>query len=353
MWRLPRTFKLVRPVARRAIASQKTSGSSARGRAVPSTGTTHRSARRKMGPARKPGRPVPARKTPIAAPTTASSRARARRGRLHARKGRRRRLRAGPEPVRPIGTYCGTAGRCVDLPTVGQSCAGNAGEGTFCVNGVCNPLTSLCVPFLSAGQTCSGTACQCDGFNTQCAPSGVCLPTCAPGSACGAPGQVCCAQNLCNAGLACNGATCGVAPPGTDGGRDAHVSTGIAITPNATGYLRRDQRGRGRRRAGGRRETTTIRPERPGRATVRRQALPTPSARRSPRRRRDSRSFRIRPQPQMCTRGIAAQVLAGDGGTPAYSVIWGNIDRLRSPTIHGPDAERHDKGTVRCPRPTG
>ena len=34
------------------------------------------------------------------------------------------------------GAYCGTANKCVDLPVIGQSCVGNAGEGTYCANGV-------------------------------------------------------------------------------------------------------------------------------------------------------------------------------------------------------------------------
>ena len=222
------------------------------------------------------------------------------------------------------GAYCGAASKCVDLPAVGQSCAGNSGEGTFCANGVCNPLTSLCDAYQGAGETCNGPTGQCDGFNTQCGPSGVCLPACAPGSACGAPGQICCAQNLCNAGLTCNGTTCGVAPPGIDGGRDAHVSTGIAITPNAMGvfdgsnaagvlgawwattddYDFRGTPGTGSCPMAGftDAECSSIATPTPGKPF-----LPNPTG------------------TGMCTSGIAAQVLAGDGGAPAYSVIWGSI----------------------------
>ena len=222
------------------------------------------------------------------------------------------------------GAYCGAASKCVDLPAVGQSCAGNAGEGTFCANGVCNPLTSLCDAYQGAGETCNGPTGQCDGFNTQCGPSGVCLPACAPGSACGAPGQICCAQNLCNAGLTCNGTTCGVAPPGVDGGRDAHVSTGIAITPNAMGvfdgsnaagvlgawwattddYDFRGTPGTGSCPMAGftNAECSSIATPTPGKPF-----LPNPTG------------------TGMCTSGVAAQVLAGDGGAPAYSVIWGSI----------------------------
>ena len=221
-------------------------------------------------------------------------------------------------------TYCGAANRCVDLPVVGQSCAGNAGEGTACTNGVCNPVTSLCVPFLSAGETCNGPAGQCDGFNTQCGLSGVCLPSCAPGSACGGSGQICCAQNLCNAGLTCNGTTCTVAPLVTDGGRDAHVSSGVAITPNAMGYFD------GSNPAGvvgawwatgddydftGTPGTGTCPMAGFPNSECSSIATPTPG-----------QPFIPNPTGAgMCTSGVAAQVLAGDGGAPAYSVIWGNM----------------------------
>ena len=241
-----------------------------------------------------------------------------------------------------FGAYCGATNKCVDLPTVGQSCAGNAGEGRSCANGVCNSLTSLCVPFLAAGQTCTGEDSQCDGFNTQCGSSGVCLPTCAPGSACGGPGQICCEQSLCNAGLACNGTTCGVALPGTDGGRDTHVSTGIAITPNAMGYFDGTNAagvlgawwatgddydssgtpGKGDCPTAGftNSQCSSIAAPTPGQPFV---PGPTNSA--------------------MCTTGIGAQVIAGDGGAPAYSVIWGNIIAfdLDNP---GPDASATTKG---------
>ena len=239
-----------------------------------------------------------------------------------------------------FGAYCGTTNRCVDLPILGQSCAGNAGEGRSCANGVCNSLTSLCVPFLTAGETCNGPTSQCDGFNTQCGSSGVCLPACAPGSACGAPGQICCAQNLCNAGLACSGTTCGVAPPGTDGGSDARVSTGIAITPNAMGYFD------GTNAAGvvgawwatgddydstGTPGTGTCPKAGFSNSDCSSIATPTPG-----------QPFIPNPtNTAMCTRGIAAQVLNGDGGTPAYSVIWGNIIAF---DLHNPAPFNTDAG---------
>jgi hypothetical protein len=221
-------------------------------------------------------------------------------------------------------TYCGTANRCVDLPTLGHSCAGNAGEGQSCATGVCNSLTSLCVQFLAAGQTCSGGASQCDGFNTQCGSSGVCLPTCAPGSACGAPGQICCAQNLCNASLTCNGTTCGEAPPGTDGGRDAHVSTGIAITPNAMGYFDGSNAAGvlGAWWATGDDYDFTGTPgagncPMAGFADAQCSSIATPTP---------GKPFTPNPTGTgMCTSGIAARVLPGDGGVPAYSAMWGDL----------------------------
>ena len=115
------------------------------------------------------------------------------------------------------GTTCGTRGTCVQLPSVGQSCAGNTGEGTDCVDGVCDPQGGLCVPFLKAGDpcqpggffvdSCSGLRLSCDS-NAQ-----ICLPTCGPGNACGAPGQICCAGQLCNSGSTCASGICGSAPP--------------------------------------------------------------------------------------------------------------------------------------------
>jgi hypothetical protein len=223
-----------------------------------------------------------------------------------------------------FGAYCGAAGKCVDLPAVGQSCAGSAGEGTYCANGICNPSTSRCVPYQEAGQACSGAAGQCDGFNAQCSPAGVCLPSCSPGSACGAPGQICCAQNLCNAGLSCNGTTCGVPPPGTDGGSDAHVSTGIAITPDAMGRFD------GTNSAGVRGAWWATTDDydfagTPGTGTcpmagftdAQCSSIVTPTP---------GKPFVPNPTGTgMCTSGTAAQVLAGDGGEPAYSVIWGSI----------------------------
>ena len=223
------------------------------------------------------------------------------------------------------GAYCGTASKCVDLPVIGQSCVGNAGEGTYCANGSCNPLTSICVPYQAAGQVCGGTAGYCDGFNTQCSSAGICLPSCIRGAvACGGQGQICCAQNVCNVGLACNGTTCGAGSPGIDAGTTTHVSTGIAITPDATGtfdgtnpagvlgawwatgddYDFTGTAGKGTCPMAGFTDAqcSSIATPTPGKPFV-----PNPTG------------------TGMCSSGIAAQVLAGDGGTPAYSSIWGDI----------------------------
>jgi hypothetical protein len=251
------------------------------------------------------------------------------------------------------GTYCGTANKCIDLPVIGQSCAGNAGEGTYCANGSCNPLTSLCVPYQVAGQVCGGTAGYCDGFNSQCSSAGICQPSCVRGAvACGGQGQICCAQNLCNAGLSCNGTTCGVAPPVPDAGTTTHLSTGIAITPDAMGHFD------GTNPAGVLGTWWATGDDydftgTPGKgncpmagftdAQCSSIATPTPGKPFTP----NSTGT------GMCTSGVAAQVLAGDGGTPAYSSIWGDIIgfNLNDPPgfyndagVLGPDAGLTTKG---------
>ena len=222
------------------------------------------------------------------------------------------------------GAYCGTASRCVDLPIIGQSCAGNAGEGTYCANGACNPLTSICVPYQAAGQACSGTAGYCDGFNTQCSPAGICLPSCLRGAvACGGQGQICCAQNLCNARprLQRHDLRRWRLPESTPG---PHLSTGIAITPDATGTFD------GTNAAGvlgawwatGDDYDFTGTPGKgncpmAGFTDAQCSSIATPTP---------GKPFTPNPTGTgMCTSGITAQVLAGDGGTPAYSSIWGDI----------------------------
>jgi hypothetical protein len=223
------------------------------------------------------------------------------------------------------GTYCGTANKCVDLPVIGQSCVGNAGEGTYCANGSCNPLTSICVPYQAAGQVCSGTAGSCDGFTAQCSSAGICLPSCVRGGvACGGQGQICCAQNFCNAGLACNGTTCGVAAPVPDAGTRPHLSTGIAITPDGTGYFDGTNAAgvRGAWWATGDDYDFTGTPgtgncPMAGFTDGQCSSIVTPVP---------GKPFAPNPTGTgMCTTGIAAQVINGDGGTPAYSVIWGDM----------------------------
>jgi hypothetical protein len=233
------------------------------------------------------------------------------------------------------GTYCGPASKCLELPVVGQSCAGNAGEGTDCVNGFCNTLTKTCVPFLPAGASCqsqwtSSLSEQCDPINTTCSYTlGVCLPACAPGSNCGGSGQICCANEICAAGLACSSGTCGPPGPPSDAGRppiDANVppaSTGILLVPDANGYFDGtnaagvigawwtagddygpDGAGGGTCPQAGFHdsECSVINTPTPGQPFV-----PAANGR------------------GMCTRGTVATVLSNDAGQPYYSAIWGNM----------------------------
>jgi len=109
--------------------------------------------------------------------------------------------------------FCGPASTCIVWPTVGQSCAGNAGEGEECLDGACDLATMICVPFRQNGDPCPpgpSYATHACGYLTLACDSDTltCQPLCAPGVACGAPGQTCCAEQSCNAGAACVGGVC-------------------------------------------------------------------------------------------------------------------------------------------------
>ena len=105
-----------------------------------------------------------------------------------------------------LGTYCGAASTCVVLPSIGQSCVGNAGEGQACIDGACDPGSMICVPFGKQGDTCEAATC---GLAFTCdSATRTCLPNCIRGSACGSPGQSCCAEQLCNGGAACVNGIC-------------------------------------------------------------------------------------------------------------------------------------------------
>jgi hypothetical protein len=108
------------------------------------------------------------------------------------------------------GTYCGSANTCVQLPTLGQPCAGDHGAADECLGGICD-MTGLCIPFAKKGEACQTglTSDSCGlGVNRCDATTLTCTPTCMPGNGCGAPGQICCAGGLCNAGAACNAGMC-------------------------------------------------------------------------------------------------------------------------------------------------
>jgi hypothetical protein len=58
-----------------------------------------------------------------------------------------------------LGAYCGADGRCVSLPSLGQSCAANVGEGAVCLDSYCDPGSATCVAFLQAGDPCALLTC--------------------------------------------------------------------------------------------------------------------------------------------------------------------------------------------------
>lgn len=109
------------------------------------------------------------------------------------------------------GTYCGTTGACVLLPTVGQSCAASAGEGKGCLDVPCDPVSLICLPLGNLGDSCQQTG-ICSIELTCDSKTLTCVPSCIRGNACGAPGQVCCdgtgPTGLCNSGSACVNAIC-------------------------------------------------------------------------------------------------------------------------------------------------
>jgi hypothetical protein len=219
------------------------------------------------------------------------------------------------------GAYCGTNGKCAADLTVGQTCDLTSGDN--CALSSCDVNTNTCVALLTPGQSCEGpqAVSPCDQ-SSQCSPtSGICLPNCAPG-ACGAAGQICCAGNVCAAGLACAGATCVSGPPVTDAGLDARISTSIPITPNALGYFdgtnapgvlgawwaSGDDFGPSNTAGAGtcplagfpNGDCSSIVTPTPGQPFV-----PDSTGR------------------GMCTRGVGAEVLPGDGGAYAYAAIFG------------------------------
>jgi hypothetical protein len=108
------------------------------------------------------------------------------------------------------GTYCVPGlNTCISLPAVGQQCAGDSGVINQCLDGFCDSST-MCVRFGRKGELCQPNltdSCglgmnQCDSTTLQC------TPVCMPGNGCGAPGQMCCAGQRCNAGAVCDNRTC-------------------------------------------------------------------------------------------------------------------------------------------------
>jgi hypothetical protein len=103
------------------------------------------------------------------------------------------------------GEYCGVDAQCVILPSLGESCLGNAGEGTDCLDGYCD---GTCVPFLKPGDPCvvAGDSLlppdPCGGFRSEC-QSGYCAAVCYSSRPCGQLGDVCCPEQQCAAGSGC------------------------------------------------------------------------------------------------------------------------------------------------------
>lgn len=115
-----------------------------------------------------------------------------------------------------LGAYCGVGERCISLPSLGQSCVGNSGEGSECLDSYCDPTTAMCVAFLQSGDPCSLSSAAyfppdpCGGFRLVC-DSGYCAPTCLSAQQCGRAGEACCEHQQCSAGSICVSGRCSVA----------------------------------------------------------------------------------------------------------------------------------------------
>jgi hypothetical protein len=107
------------------------------------------------------------------------------------------------------GTWC-ALDTCIQLPSIGQQCGGDSGVLNQCLDGFCDS-NRMCVRYARKGELCQplsyGSPCglgvnQCDSTTLQC------TPMCMPGNGCGAPNQMCCAGQRCNAGATCVDRVC-------------------------------------------------------------------------------------------------------------------------------------------------
>lgn len=108
------------------------------------------------------------------------------------------------------GTWC-VVDTCIELPSVGQQCGGDSGLLRECLDGYCDS-NMMCARYGRKDDLCqplTANACgegpgvnECDGTNLQC------TPVCAPGNGCGAPRQMCCSGQRCNAGSTCVDRVC-------------------------------------------------------------------------------------------------------------------------------------------------
>lgn len=107
-----------------------------------------------------------------------------------------------------LGTWC-IVDTCIPLPSVGQQCGGDSGVLNQCLDGFCDS-TKVCTRFAKKGELCQPNlgADACQGVNQCDATTLQCTPVCMPGNGCGAPGQMCCAGQRCNAGATCTDRTC-------------------------------------------------------------------------------------------------------------------------------------------------
>jgi len=108
------------------------------------------------------------------------------------------------------GTACAAAtNTCVMYPPVGQPCVGDFNALNQCLDGICD-LSGRCARYGRRGDpcqadfidTCGVGMVRCDATTLRCAPE------CMPGNGCGARGQICCANQRCNAGLYCSNGVC-------------------------------------------------------------------------------------------------------------------------------------------------
>jgi hypothetical protein len=111
-----------------------------------------------------------------------------------------------------VNAYCAAAtNTCVAYPAIGQPCGGDFNALNQCRDGICAGSGSgQCVRYGKRGDPCSDIGIDtCGVGNVMCDSTTLrCTPTCSPGNGCGAPGQICCRGQRCNAGSFCSSGVC-------------------------------------------------------------------------------------------------------------------------------------------------